>query len=216
MYLTPKKCVHNLCGWFNRYVTSVRSLFISVHTIETSFIILSTIASYLHRVFSQENLFLLKMKLAYFFLLIVIVMIVDHAEGCDCDHRSGGCVIVSKAPRGLACRCKFGEWTCSGLIQNCRNRNSPKCRNPDASKESCELGGGDCGGYWSLKPNKFTFQDNFIGHNISALLSFHVIFVCKPPSVIRSNTHIHKFPTVPFLNYVSPKTNKLNLLLSIV
>lgn len=66
---------------------------------------------------------------------------------CDCDYHKGGCTISFPPPQGRACRCKYkGAWTCGGSVVNC-NKSSNTCRNPDASRDACRLGGGDCGGY---------------------------------------------------------------------
>jgi len=71
---------------------------------------------------------------------------------CDCDyhhHRGGGgCSISQAAPKYTACKCVYkGGWTCQGGVVRCRNENDPLCLNPDKSIGSCNLGGGDCGGY---------------------------------------------------------------------
>ncbi|PAA84885.1 hypothetical protein BOX15_Mlig011944g3 [Macrostomum lignano] len=72
---------------------------------------------------------------------------VSSPNNCDCDYHWGGCTISSPAPPFKACRCKYkGFWTCGGSVVSCNSSNL-KCRNPDGSKESCKLGGGDCGGY---------------------------------------------------------------------
>jgi glycerophosphoryl diester phosphodiesterase len=64
---------------------------------------------------------------------------------CDCNYESGGCYISKVAPKGTACKCKYkGAWTCGGAVVACNNPTSPRCANPDASKEACLLGGGDC------------------------------------------------------------------------
>ena len=68
-------------------------------------------------------------------------------ETCDCDYQSGGCVISKPAPSGKACQCRYKLiWTCEGSLINCDTSLS-KCLKPDHSKESCELGQGDCDGY---------------------------------------------------------------------
>jgi len=73
---------------------------------------------------------------------------------CDCDYHSngifssGGCKVVIAPPRGYACRCKYGgAWTCGGKISLCNDVNNAKCQNPDLSVDTCNQGGGDCGGY---------------------------------------------------------------------
>lgn len=77
---------------------------------------------------------------------------------CSCDYRQtgtsfllvpkGGCRINTPALPNQACRCRYmGAWTCRGDVTGCSNSNASQCRAPDGSKESCELGGGDCGGY---------------------------------------------------------------------
>jgi hypothetical protein len=70
------------------------------------------------------------------------------AASCDCDYHRGGCTISKAPPAHTACQCKYkGAWTCGGSIVACRDDNADKCRNPDTSRQSCLLGGGDCGGY---------------------------------------------------------------------
>ena len=73
---------------------------------------------------------------------------------CDCNYHSnsifssGGCKISVPPPRGYACKCKYlGAWTCGGTMQLCSDVNSSFCKNPDSSKDTCNQGGGDCGGY---------------------------------------------------------------------
>jgi glycerophosphoryl diester phosphodiesterase len=68
-------------------------------------------------------------------------------DKCDCDYHKGGCTISWPAPSGKACKCKYkGFWTCGGSLVSC-NISHPKCASPDESKEACQLGKGDCGGY---------------------------------------------------------------------
>lgn len=65
-----------------------------------------------------------------------------------CCKIGGGCIIVEPAPPGKACNCKYeGYWTCSGAVTRCIDDNNYYCQHPDRSKQSCEQGGGDCGGY---------------------------------------------------------------------
>jgi|GEM_PF-2793004 len=67
---------------------------------------------------------------------------------CSCNYHKGGCTIAEPAPAQRACKCRYmGFWTCRGDVTNCQNSSSAKCNAPDGSKESCNQGGGDCGGY---------------------------------------------------------------------
>lgn len=67
---------------------------------------------------------------------------------CDCDYHRGGCTISKVPPPHTACKCKYkGWWTCGGDITRCRNPTSRYCSQPDSSRNTCLLGGGDCGGY---------------------------------------------------------------------
>ena len=67
---------------------------------------------------------------------------------CDCDYHPGGCKISVVASPGSACHCNYeGAWTCGGYSVHCNDEKSPLCFQPDDSFASCELGGGDCGGY---------------------------------------------------------------------
>eukprot|EP00123_Amoebidium_parasiticum_P011476 comp20735_c1_seq1/m.27128 comp20735_c1_seq1/g.27128 ORF comp20735_c1_seq1/g.27128 comp20735_c1_seq1/m.27128 type:complete len:478 (-) comp20735_c1_seq1:21-1454(-) len=71
---------------------------------------------------------------------------------CDCNYvRKGldpsGCVLSMTPKNGTACKCKYrGAWTCGGVRVAC-DLAEMRCRNPVMSKETCVLGGGDCGGY---------------------------------------------------------------------
>ncbi|CAF4075386.1 unnamed protein product [Adineta steineri] len=69
-------------------------------------------------------------------------------DKCDCDYRKGGCTISWPAPSKKACKCRYKDlkWTCEGSLVDC-DVSLPKCLNPDASKEACQLGQGDCDGY---------------------------------------------------------------------
>ncbi len=70
-----------------------------------------------------------------------------NSNDCDCDYSSGGCKISTVAPRYYACKCSYkGAWTCGGSVVNCDPANA-LCREPTNSHASCNLGGGDCGGY---------------------------------------------------------------------
>jgi glycerophosphoryl diester phosphodiesterase len=75
--------------------------------------------------------------------------VIRSLTSCDCDYHPGGCAISKAAPPGLACDCSYykGAWTCGGQNVTCLNPNSPYCKNPDTSIESCVQGGGDCEGY---------------------------------------------------------------------
>ncbi|XP_075441393.1 uncharacterized protein LOC142486872 [Ascaphus truei] len=71
-----------------------------------------------------------------------------YPERCDCNYHSGGCRIAVTAAQNTACKCNYkGAWTCGGNIVRCKDSNNAKCLNPDSSRESCQQGGGDCGGY---------------------------------------------------------------------
>ena len=67
---------------------------------------------------------------------------------CDCEYHPGGCKISTIPPSGAGCECVYkGAWTCGGSITRCVNPGSKYCENPDYSKNTCQQGGGDCGGY---------------------------------------------------------------------
>ena len=67
---------------------------------------------------------------------------------CECTYHKGGCTISRSAPPHSACKCSYkGAWTCDGQTVACANPYLHVCLNPDASKEACIFGGGDCGGY---------------------------------------------------------------------
>ncbi|XP_053404446.1 dermonecrotic toxin LamSicTox-alphaIV1ii-like [Mercenaria mercenaria] len=67
---------------------------------------------------------------------------------CDCDYSSGGCTISKVPPPNTACRCSYkGGWTCGGSVTKCKYFKSRYCKNPDYSINTCNMGGGDCGGY---------------------------------------------------------------------
>ncbi|XP_057296966.1 dermonecrotic toxin StSicTox-betaIB1i-like [Hydractinia symbiolongicarpus] len=69
-------------------------------------------------------------------------------ESCDCDYFSGGCKIVKKAPKGMACQCDYHFlWSCQGWVVLCSDSNRDSCKSPDNSKQSCLEGRGGCGGY---------------------------------------------------------------------
>ena len=71
---------------------------------------------------------------------------------CDCDYHPGGCSISKTPPPNTACRCVYkGFWTCGGDITRCRDFDSPYCKNPDTSVNTCIMGGGDCDGYKAAK-----------------------------------------------------------------
>lgn len=71
------------------------------------------------------------------------------SDDCDCDYHSGGCTISKAAPAYSACKCTYkGAWTCGGSVVRCSNESSEKCKQPDKSKQACQLAAGsDCGGY---------------------------------------------------------------------
>ena len=74
-----------------------------------------------------------------------------------------GCMIITPAPRGKACKCDIGfrkdaeyvdgEYVyhyitlCTARVVECRDPNAKKCKNPDDSLASCEQGQGQCEGY---------------------------------------------------------------------
>ena len=67
---------------------------------------------------------------------------------CDCNYKTGGCVLSKLPPHDVACDCKYkGGWTCGGSITYCSNPSSYYCTNPDYSEATCKQGRGDCGGY---------------------------------------------------------------------
>ncbi|MFO0663897.1 MAG: hypothetical protein U0174_08100 [Polyangiaceae bacterium] len=69
-------------------------------------------------------------------------------RSCRCDYHKGGCTIAEPAPPGTACSCSYVFlWTCRGDLTTCTSANDEKCKRPDATKESCLQGRGDCGGY---------------------------------------------------------------------
>ena len=71
--------------------------------------------------------------------------------GCRCSDANVGCTILIPAEPGKACRCifKVGKWDqCEEAVAvACSDPASKYCKNPDSSKESCLLGGGNCRGY---------------------------------------------------------------------
>ena len=66
---------------------------------------------------------------------------------CSCSKNNRGCIISWPAPPQKACKCIhiFSLW-CTGWVVSCDVTN-PKCQNPDLSRESCDLGRGNCRGY---------------------------------------------------------------------
>lgn len=81
--------------------------------------------------------------------------LVTKVGDCGCEKHGSGCRIDEEiAPvSGSACRCArqripwFGFIACRGDVVGCEDVTAHKCRNPDGGVLSCELGGGDCGGY---------------------------------------------------------------------
>lgn len=66
---------------------------------------------------------------------------------CDCEYHPGGCKISFPARDESACHCRYlGLWSCDGVEVLC-DTGYELCAHPDTSKDSCLLGGGDCGGY---------------------------------------------------------------------
>ncbi len=81
-------------------------------------------------------------------LVVVVAVVIETTSACDCDHRKGGCHIVSQARPGMACKCVYkGFWTCVGHQVGCTDQNHDLCQNPNMSREACEFANGDCGGY---------------------------------------------------------------------
>jgi hypothetical protein len=73
------------------------------------------------------------------FLVFIII-------GCDCDYHPGGCTISWPAEVGYKCRCEYrGFWTCRATEIRCNS--GEDCPGNCWTKECCEQGGGDCGGY---------------------------------------------------------------------
>nr|CAH0105161.1 unnamed protein product [Daphnia galeata] len=90
------------------------------------------------------------MLISFTFVLVLLCIISCYSvmADCGCNYKSGGCYIRVEADVGYACKCHYvGFWTCSGEQTFCLDPSSPYCHNPDDSKKSCILGGGDCGGY---------------------------------------------------------------------
>nr|CAH0109590.1 unnamed protein product [Daphnia galeata] len=80
--------------------------------------------------------------------LIMHLSFYSSVMACNCNYHSGGCSIRRPASPGNACRCSYkGFWICIWSKTGCRDPSSHYCRNPDKTKDSCILGGGDCGGY---------------------------------------------------------------------
>lgn len=77
------------------------------------------------------------------------------AVGCECSPIGPGksCKITKPAEPGLACNCarsrdhRVGFKCLGGWIVLCSDPNSPYCKKPDTSYESCLQGRGDCDGY---------------------------------------------------------------------
>ena len=67
---------------------------------------------------------------------------------CDCNYHPGGCIISKMAPPNFACKCSYNIlWRCTGETVACVDSGDKWCKKPDASKASCEFGGGECSGY---------------------------------------------------------------------
>ena len=68
---------------------------------------------------------------------------------CECGMSSTGCVITNHAPPFSACQCILNEYKrrCYGLVVGCRDISDIRCRSPDKTLASCQLGSGDCTGY---------------------------------------------------------------------
>ena len=70
------------------------------------------------------------------------------STSCECKYTKGGCIISKPAPHNAACRCVYNIiGTCRGELSRCCDPSNKLCLNPDISKSSCLLGGGNCGGY---------------------------------------------------------------------
>ncbi len=68
------------------------------------------------------------------------------SPACDCNYHSGGCVISRGAASGNVCKCVYkGAWTCSGFEVGCPSGHH--CAGGCTSRQCCNDGGGDCGGY---------------------------------------------------------------------
>ncbi|XP_069488717.1 uncharacterized protein [Ambystoma mexicanum] len=71
-----------------------------------------------------------------------------YTDVCDCEFHSGGCRISKNSIPHTACKCRFiSAFKCGGEITICKDPTSAKCMNPDASREACEQGNGQCGAY---------------------------------------------------------------------
>ena len=62
-----------------------------------------------------------------------------------------GCLQLSTLPPpGYKCKCMLSNipFKCMGELERTQcDLNVPACRNPGFNKETCEYGGGNCGGY---------------------------------------------------------------------
>ena len=69
---------------------------------------------------------------------------------CACRYTNGGCVIQKAPPPTATCYCTYdGDQSCAGSISWCRAPTSYYCREPDTSRDTCLLGGGNCSGYYT-------------------------------------------------------------------
>ena len=69
---------------------------------------------------------------------------------CGCRYRNGGCVITKASPPSTTCSCQYdGDLSCTGSVSWCRDPSSFYCRQPDTSRNTCLLGGGNCSGYYT-------------------------------------------------------------------
>jgi hypothetical protein len=74
-------------------------------------------------------------------------------SSCECKliiktmYGGGGCIITRAASQSnRACNCIRSNLKCTGKIVTCDSSNQ-YCNQPDTTKESCQQGGGNCGGY---------------------------------------------------------------------
>jgi len=66
---------------------------------------------------------------------------------CECSYHLGGCKVSVAAPAGYSCKCKYeGWWSCDASLRLCDPEE--ECPADCTSKSCCEVGQGNCGGYW--------------------------------------------------------------------
>nr|XP_047124678.1 keratin-associated protein 5-5-like [Hydra vulgaris] len=90
----------------------------------------------------MESKYLLLLCIGFAFLFSV-------CHSCDCDYHSGGCTISKGASKdGETCKCVYkGAWTCTGYDVGCSASQASICKAGCRSRDCCNAGGGDCGGY---------------------------------------------------------------------